>query len=314
MSTPPTVSFAIPVFNEEAVLPELLRRVRTVLDKLPGGPHQAVVVNDGSSDGTAAILDTAVREDPQLTVIHLSRNFGHQIALTAALDHAPGDLVLVMDGDLQDSPEAVTELMAKQAEGFDVVYAVRVERKESWWLRLCYALHYRLSGWLSSVQVPVDAGDFSLLTRRAVDAMRASRERNRYMRGLRAWVGFRQVGVEVERNARFAGRSKYTTGRLVKLALDGLFSFSVAPLRAASLLGLVAIAGSGTYAAYAVAVKLFQDRSPQGFTALVGLVVFLSGVQLVFLGVVGEYVGRIFEEVKQRPAYVVERIEKRPDG
>lgn len=304
----PRVSFAIPVYNEEAVLPELARRLTVVMDETPGGPHEAVLVNDGSSDGSTRLLEEIAAADPRFVIVHLSRNFGHQVALTAALDHVRGDLVLVMDGDLQDRPEELERFLAKQREGFDVVYAVRKGRKESWWLRACYFLFYRLQARLSSIRVPLDSGDFALLSRRIVDEMQRAPEHNRYLRGLRAWVGFRQVGLEVERAERFAGKPKYTPWGLAKLALDGIFSFSVTPLRAAAMLGIGAIASASLYAAYTLWARFFLDRPPQGFTALIIMLVFLSGVQLLFLGLLGEYLGRIYEEVKHRPHYVVERV------
>jgi dolichol-phosphate mannosyltransferase len=304
----PRVSVAIPLYNEEEVLSELLRRVGTVLDQLPGGPHEVVLVDDGSSDRTLEMLQDAAARDPRLVVVELSRNFGHQMAVTAGLDHASGDVVVVMDGDLQDLPEAIPDLLAAHRAGADVVYARRVGRKEGLVLRASYALFYRLAARLSSIQLPLDAGDFALLDRRVVDEIRALPEYHRYVRGLRAWVGFRQVGIDVERSARAAGSSKYSLGRLLRLALDGLLAFSVAPLRAASLLGLGAMAVSLAYAAWAVVAKVLLSRSPQGFTALIVAIVFLAGVQLMFLGVLGEYVGRIYEEAKRRPSYIVRRV------
>lgn len=302
------VSLAIPIFNEEEVLPELLRRTRAVLDTTPGGPHEIVFVDDGSADRTLEILRQATAEDERIVVVELARNFGHQTAITAALDHVSGDAVLVMDGDLQDPPEVLDDFLARLHEGYDVVYARRVARKETFWLRACYHLFYRLIALLSDLRLPLDAGDFALLSRRVVDAIRSSPEHHRYLRGLRTWVGFRQIGVAVERDARAAGDSKYSTFKLLRLAFDGIFAFSVVPLRAATLLGLGAILLATGYAFYAVAAKLFFGHSPQGFTALIGTVVFLSGVQLLFLGVLGEYVGRIYEEVKRRPHYVVRDI------
>lgn len=303
----PRVSLAIPVYNEEEVLPELLARTRKVLDETPGGPHEIVFADDGSRDGTPELLAAAARQDPRIVVVRLSRNFGHQAAITAALDHASGDVVLVMDGDLQDPPEALPRFLDRHRQGFDVVYARRVGRREAWWLRAAYRLFYRLIAALADLRLPLDSGDFALLSRPVVDALRAAPEKNRYLRGLRTWVGFRQTGIEVPRAARAAGRSKYSLNKLLRLAFDGIFAFSVVPLRIATWLGFGAILVSSAYAAYALVARFFLDRSPQGFTALITAIVFLSGVQLVFLGVLGEYVGRIYREVKQRPHYVVER-------
>ncbi len=307
----PSVSLAIPVFNEEAVLPELLVRTRAVLDATPGGPHQIVLADDGSRDRTVEILREAAEEDSRIIVVELSRNFGHQAAITAALDHTAGDVVLVMDGDLQDSPEALPQFLEQYRAGFDVVFARRVRRKEVWWLRACYFLFYRLIASLSSLDLPLDSGDFALLARPVVDAMHDAPEHNRYLRGLRTWVGFRQTGLAVERAPRAAGDSKYSLWKLMRLALDGIFAFSVVPLRFASWLGFLAILVASGYAAYALFARFFLHHSPQGFTALIGAVVFLSGVQLVFLGVLGEYVGRIYGEVKRRPHYVAATIHRR---
>jgi dolichol-phosphate mannosyltransferase len=305
---PPRVSVAIPLYNEEEVLPELYRRVRDVLAELPGDGHEIVFVDDGSSDGTFEILEAIAAIDPHVRAARLSRNFGHQAALTAALDQVAGDVVVLMDGDLQDVPEAIPTFLAKHAEGFDVVYAIRRQRKEGLLKRACYAAFYRIISRMSEIELPRDAGDFSLLSRRVVDEIRRSPERHRYLRGLRSWVGFRQVGVEVNRDARSAGDSKYSARKLLKLAFDGIFSFSVLPLRVATMVGALVVLGSAAFAAYATFVHLFFSRSPQGFTALIVAVVFLAGVQLLFLGLCGEYIGRIYEQVKQRPQYVLDRI------
>lgn len=304
----PRVSVAIPIYNEESVLPELYRRVCDVLAELPGDGHELLFVNDGSSDGTLETLETLAQIDPQVRVIALSRNFGHQAALTAALDHATGDVVVLMDGDLQDAPETIPLFLEQYAQGADVVYAIRTKRKENLLKRTCYAAFYRIISRMSDVTLPEDAGDFSLLSRRVVAQLRQSPERHRYLRGLRSWVGFRQVGIPVERDARYAGQSKFSPRKLLKLAFDGIFSFSVVPLRMATMLGALVMAGSLLFAAYAIGVHLFFSRSPQGFTALITAVTFLAGVQLLFLGLIGEYIGRIFEQVKQRPQYVIDRI------
>jgi dolichol-phosphate mannosyltransferase len=306
--TAPSVSTAIPVFNEAAVVPQLLARLRAALDALPGGPHQMVFVDDGSSDATVEMLAAEARQDPRILVVALSRNFGHQTALTAALDHVTGDVTVVMDADLQDPPEALPLFLAEYAKGFDVVYAQRVDRKEGLLLRLSYFLFYRLISKLSALDLPLDAGDFGLMSRRVVEQIRRSPEHHRYIRGLRRWVGFRQTGVVVERSARAAGTSKYSPAKLLKLAFDGIFAFSIVPLRAAALLGVLAVAASSLYGLYSLYVKLFLDQSPRGFTALVLIVIFLSGLQLMFLGVMGEYLGRVYEEVKGRPLYIVDRI------
>jgi glycosyltransferase involved in cell wall biosynthesis len=297
----------VPLHNEETNLPELLRRLRGVLDGLDGGPHEIVLIDDGSTDRTWEIIEQEARSDPRILALGLSRNFGHQTALTAGLDHASGDAVVIMDGDLQDRPEAIPDFVALFLEGYDVVYAQRIRRKEPWWLRLCYFIFYRMMARLSDINLPIDAGDFGLMSRRVVDHLRQMREHHRYLRGLRSWVGFRQVGIPVERSERHSGRSQYGVIGLLKLASDAIFAFSTIPIRAAALLGAAAVGLSGVYAAYAVFAKILLRRSPQGFTALVVLITFLSGILLLFLGIIGEYVGRIYEEVKGRPLYLVER-------
>jgi len=308
MSASLRVAIAIPLHNEEETVAELLRRVGVVLDGLPGGPHEIVVVDDGSSDGTLQQLERVATADPRLLVISLSRNFGHQAALSAALDHVSGDAVVTMDGDLQDPPEAIPALLARLREGYDVVYAQRVNRHEPWWLRASYYVFYRLLARLSTLQLPLDAGDFSIMSRRVVDQIKQAPERQRYIRGLRSWVGFPQTGMAVDRPARYAGSSKYSLRRLVGLAFDGIFAFSTLPLRAAAVLGALAIALSTAFALYSLYAKIFLSQTPRGFTALVYVITFLSGVNLVFLGVIGEYVGRVYEEVKTRPLYVVQKV------
>lgn len=308
------LSVAIPLHNEEAGVPELLRRLGAVLDSIPGGPHEVVLVDDGSRDRTLELIHAAARHDPRLVVVALSRNFGHQAALSAALDYVSGDVIVAMDGDLQDRPEAIPTLLAKHREGFDVVYAQRVKRKESWPLRLSYFVFYRLLASLADIRLPLDSGDFALMTRQVVDQMRAAPEHNRYLRGLRSWVGFRQAGVIVERDERFAGTTNYGPLKLMKLASDGLFSFSIVPLRAAATLGLVAILLSAAFSVYTLYAKLFLDRTPAGFTSIMLFMSFLTGVQLFFLGIIGEYIGRIYQETKRRPLYVVGSVVKHGAG
>lgn len=303
--TPPRISIVIPVFEEESVIPELLRRVLAVLDAQPGGPHELVLVDDGSRDRTWEMIQEGARRDPRVVGLSLSRNFGHQTALTAGLDRTDGDVTIVMDGDLQDPPELVPELVAAWADGNDVVYVRRAQRQENPFLRLAYWAFYRLQARLVSLAVPLDTGDFGLMSRRVVAELRRTRESHRFLRGLRTWVGFRQLGIAAPRAARQGGESKYTLRRLIRLALDGIFAFSVAPLRAAAAAGCLTLLVSLVFTAYAIYVRLATGRGPQGFTALIAVMVFLAGAQLLFLGVIGEYVGRVYDEVKQRPLYVV---------
>ena len=308
MKGSPRLSVAIPVHNEVAALPELLSRLMNVLNDLPGGPHEIIFVDDGSTDETFVFLEEAAKNDSRIVVIALSRNYGHQAALTAALDYVSGDAAIVMDGDLQDVPEAIPEFVQKYSQGYDVVYAQRIRRKEPWVLRLCYFFFYRLLAKLSDVRLPVDSGDFGLISRRVIDQLRRMREHHRYLRGMRGWVGFRQTGLVVEREERHSGKSKYSVMRLLKLAADGIFAFSIVPIRAAALLGAGAIVLSGLYVLYSLYARFFLHESPQGFTALIATGTFLSGVLLFFLGVIGEYVGRIYEETKARPIYIIGQV------
>ena len=219
----PRISVAIPLLNEEKVLPELLQRIRGVLDSLPGGPHEIVIVDDGSTDSTPEVLRREADQDPRLVGVLLSRNFGHQTAVTAALNYVSGDVVVVMDGDLQDPPEAIPLLLEQFHGGYDVVYVQRIGRKESWWLRICYHIFYRLIAMLSGLRLPLDTGDFALMSRRVVEELRRMPEQHRYLRGMRSWVGFRQTGLPIERAERRSGQSKYNLFKLLKLAADGIF-------------------------------------------------------------------------------------------
>jgi glycosyltransferase involved in cell wall biosynthesis len=304
----PRVSVAIPIYNEEDSLETLLERLRKVLNQIPGGPHEILFVDDGSSDRSVELQEDAAENDPRIVVVELSRNFGHQTAITAALDYATGDVVVVMDGDLQDEPEVIPRFLDRYHDGYDVVYARRVRRKEGLALRFCYFLFYRLLGVLSSIRMPLDSGDFSLMSRRVVDQIRGMPEKNRYIRGLRTWVGFRQIGIDVERATRFSGRSKYSVPGLVGFAIDGVLSFSTIPLRASILLGFLGVVTSMIYMFYAIFAKLLLHQSPQGFTALIVVVVFLAALQFLVVGVLGEYVGRIYDESKRRPDYVVDKV------
>ena len=311
----PRVTVAVPLFNEEDNVAELLRRVGAALDSMPGGPHEMLFVDDGSSDGTRELIRQQAAGDPRIVLICLSRNFGHQAAFSAALDHDKGDVTILMDGDLQDPPELIPRFVETYREGFDVVYAQRVKRKEPLYLRISYFLFYRLLRRMSTVSLPVDSGDFGLMSRRVVEEIKKAAEYHRYLRGLRTWVGFRQIGIPVEGSERHAGSSNYGLMKLVGLAFDGIFSSTVVPLRAAAVFGFLAILASSSFGVYAVYVAVVLNESPQGFTALFLTVTFLSGVILVFLGIMGEYLERVYEEVKARPVYIVESIVRsRTDG
>jgi glycosyltransferase involved in cell wall biosynthesis len=305
----PRITVAAPVFNEASLIDELVRRIRAVLDQIPGD-HEIVIIDDGSSDQTVAQLELAMTKEPRLRALELSQNFGHQVAMSAALDFATGDVVALMDGDLQDAPEAIPRFLAEYHQGFDVVYAIRAKRNESAFKRICYKAFYRLAASLSDVPLPLDAGDFALLSRRVVDLMRQAPERQRYLRGLRAWCGFQQKGIPVNLESRHSGQPKYSLLKLLRLALDGIFSFSILPLRFSMLAGIATVICSSIYALYALYVKFFfpaSAQAPAGFTALVLTITFLSGMQLISAGVMGEYIGRVYEEVKHRPHYIVKR-------
>jgi dolichol-phosphate mannosyltransferase len=297
------LSVVVPVFNENDTLRELHRRLAAVL---PAGDHEVVLVDDGSRDGSWNVMRELAAADPAVRLLRLSRNFGHQAALTAGLDAARGDAVVVMDGDLQDPPELIPDLVARWREGFDVVYAVRAERVGENRLRLLsIAIFYKLLRRISGDDIPENVGDFRLMSRRVVEALKAMPERARFLRGMTSWVGFRQVGVEYSRDARFAGESKYPPRKLLRLALDGITSFSTVPLKLVAWLGFAIIGVCVALLAWAVLEHIFGNAAPRGWTSVIAVVLLLGGVQLVSLGIIGQYVARIFDEAKQRPLYFV---------
>lgn len=306
----PEISIVVPAFNEEGNLPSLHKRIATTLDSLRI-PWELILVNDGSRDGTLKVIGALANLDKRVTGLDLTRNFGHQAAISAGLDYAQGRAIIVMDADLQDPPEVLPEFIQRWREGNDVVYAVRRARPEGLLKRTAYALFYRLMQRIAEIHIPLDAGDFCLMDRRVVDLMTSMPERNRFLRGLRSWVGFRQVGLEYARGERLSGKTNYTFKRLVTLALDGLFSFSFLPLRVISLAGVAISALSILMAVIYTIEKLTVGLDPPGFATTIVSVFFLAGVQLITLGVIGEYVGRIFEEVKRRPLYVVKHVLRR---
>jgi len=306
------LSVAVPVHNEEQTLHELLRRIGNVLDGVAGGPHQILIVDDGSWDRTPELLEEAARKDSRLTVVSLSRNFGQEAALSAALDHASGDAVVLMDADLQDAPEVIPTFVAKFEQGYDVVYATRARRTEGWGLRLCFFLFYRLQAMLADTKLPLDAGDFGLMSRRVVEQLRGLREHPRYLRGLRSWVGFKQTAVPVEHPERRMGKSNYHLLNRIKFASDGVFAFSVLPLRAATVFGAMAAGLSGSVGLYLAYADLFLGKPLREFTTLILLMIFLSGIVVFFLGIIGEYLGRVYEGLKGRPIYVVNKTTHYP--
>ena len=302
----PELSVVLPCHNEQGVLAALVERLTAVLRHSVEG-HEIIFVDDGSTDGTSEALDALCERDPAIRVLHLSRNFGQQAALSAGLDAAGGDAVVLMDCDLQDPPEVIESLVARWREGYQVVYAVRRRRKEGALKRAAYALFYRSLVLISEIELPLDAGDFCLLDRQVADGMRAMPERQRFLRGLRSWVGFRQVGVEYERQARHAGEPKYTLRKLVRLALSGYVGFSTAPLRLASLLGLVASSLGLLLVLWAILGRILGSDLPRGWASTLAIVLLLGGAQLLVLGVMGEYLGRMYDEVRARPTYIVSR-------
>jgi glycosyltransferase involved in cell wall biosynthesis len=305
----PTYSLVVPAYNEEAVVSELVSRLAGLMDTLDGDA-EAILVDDGSSDRTYELMTAATSGDPRFRLIRLSRNFGHQIALTAGVDLAAGDAVIVLDADLQDPPEVVLELAQRWREGYDVVYAVREERKgETAFKRKTAAWFYRGFNRLSEVQVPVDVGDFRLVDRRALEVFHHMRESNRFVRGMFSWIGLRQTGVAYQRDQRFAGQTKYPLRRMLRFASAGVISFSAAPLHAALNLGFLVSALSFGLGAWSVVVKLSGLYDVPGWTSLVVVTTLIGGVQLIVLGVIGEYIGSIHEEVKRRPLYVIGELE-----
>lgn len=300
------ISLVIPCFNEESVLPMLLSSLREFMGQCR---HQVRVlfVNDGSRDRTGELLAAACAGEPRFAMISFSRNFGHQPAVLAGLHHAGGDAVVVLDADLQDPLAVVHQFIAKWEEGFQVVYGVRQDRKESWLLKLCYTSFYRLLNAISRVEVPLDAGDFALMDQRVVKVLCALPERIRYERGLRAWAGYRQAGIPYSRSARAAGHSKYNYSKLIQLAFSGVVAFSVTPLRLSIWLGLGSAALAVLAGLYAIVSFIFLDSTPSGWASLVILLVFFGGLQLVVMGIIGEYLGQVVDEVKARPSYVVEQ-------
>jgi dolichol-phosphate mannosyltransferase len=301
----PEYSFVIPIMDEEETLPELYRRLSAVMDALDG-PCEAVLVDDGSTDASFAVMSELHRCDPRIRPLRLSRNFGHQLAITAGLDHARGRAVVIMDGDLQDPPEVAIELARRWREGNEVVYAVRDERPGESRTKIATARwFYRVLGRMSEVPMPLDAGDFRLVDRKAVDAIGSMRENHRYLRGMFAWVGYRHTAVNYTREPRRAGRTKFPLRKMLRFASDGIVSFSTTPLRLTLVLGFAVSAFSLLAAVGAIVVKLSGVYAVPGWASIVVGLLFLSGVQLTVLGVMGAYVARIYDEVKQRPLYLV---------
>jgi dolichol-phosphate mannosyltransferase len=301
----PTLTLVLPIYNEEEVIPELHGRLQAFLGRL-GLDTDVVFVNDGSRDRSMELLRAIAANEPRYRILSFARNFGHQAAITAGVDFARGQAVVVMDGDLQDPPDVVLEMVARWREGFDVVYGRRRSREGETWFKLLTARwFYRLFALMIPIEVPLDAGDFRLMSRRVIVALRELREAHRFVRGMVAWVGFKQTDVPYDRPGRFAGETKYPLRKMVRFALDGITSFSILPLRFSTYLGiLMSVASIGVILWALLAKYLFQQTVP-GWTAIVIIVAIFASVQLLMIGILGEYVGRIYEEVKRRPLYVV---------
>lgn len=302
----------VPLFNEQENVPELYRRLDAAL-RSTGMTHEILLVDDGSRDETPRLIDDLARRDDRVRAIHLSRNFGHQAAVSAGIDLARGRAVIVLDGDLQDPPEVLPALVAKWREGHEVVYAVRKRRKEGPIKRLGYYSFYRVLNAISDIDIPVDSGDFCLMDRRVVDVLKHLPERMRFIRGLRSYVGFRQVGLSYERAARDAGQPKYTFRRLVLLAVDGLISFSGYPLRLVSYLGLFTILVALVLLVVVFVDALSNHTAPRGWASTVVVVLFMGSIQLISLGIIGEYIRLIFLETKRRPTYILREDDGRKD-
>jgi glycosyltransferase involved in cell wall biosynthesis len=309
------ISIVIPLYNEEGNVATLLERVVGVVEHLPGRPtYEIVLVNDGSRDGTLGSIREQMQRHANIVLVNLSRNFGHQLAATAGLDVAQGDVVVLMDGDLQDPPELIAQFIERYQAGYDVVYAVRRSRKgESGFKLFTARLFYRIIKRLTNIAIPVDTGDFRLMSRRVVDALKRSRERHRFLRGMVSWVGYKQIGVEYDREERLSGTTKYPVSKMFKFAIDGITSFSDVPLRFASYLGFTVSTAAFIYAIIIIIFKAFHLGTPEyarGWASTMVAILFLGGVQLIGIGILGEYIGRIYDEVKARPLYIISDIER----
>lgn len=304
----PIYSFVIPIYNEEKTIPELFRRISEISVKLDG-TIEVILIDDGSRDKSYELMLELSNQDPRFKVIHFARNFGHQIAITAGMDFAAGNAIIIMDADLQDPPEVVFEMVDQWKQGYEVVYAIRQAREgETWFKKITASLFYRILKALTEVEIPLDVGDFRLVDRKALDAFKILREKNRFVRGMFGWIGFRQTGVYYTRAERFAGETKYTLRKMLALAKNGVISFSNAPLKLVLSFGFIISGLSFLMGIIAVITKLSGQYTVSGWTSMTVLITFMGGVQLIVLGVLGEYIGRIHDEVKNRPLYIVKAM------
>jgi dolichol-phosphate mannosyltransferase len=303
----PTFSIIAPIFNESESMPEFYRRISTVMDAT-GDPWELILIDDGSTDGSTDLMQELAKKDPRVRPVIFARNFGHQIAVTAGLDYSRGDAVVIIDSDLQDPPEVIPDLIARWREGYEVVYAVRAEREgESKFKLWTASLFYRMIYRITDVKIPLDTGDFRLVDRKAVNVLNRMREHYRFLRGMSAWVGFKQIGVPYRRVARFAGASKYPFKKMLKLAMNAVTGFSYFPLQLATYLGFIVALLAIIMIPVVIILRALTEVQFLGQASTLVAVLFLGGVQLMSLGILGEYLGRVYDEVKGRPLYVVSR-------
>ncbi len=302
------ISIIVPLYNEEAVFNELIQRLSNAINTTEFN-CEVILVNDGSIDNTSYLVEQICNNDERFTGIILSRNYGHQLAVSAGLSHSRGEKgAMIIDGDLQDPPELVNEFYSLLQEGYDVIYAIRKNRKESFFKKIAYSVYYRIQKKISNFNIPIDSGDFSMLSKRVVDNINLMPEQSRYLRGMRAWVGFKQIGYEYDRDERQAGETKYSWRKLFELAYNGIFNFSDFPVKLMTKLGFSAILISLVYFIYSLYRIIYYDDVPQGFTATILAIILFSGVQLISLGLIGEYVLRIYNQVRNRPLFIIDKM------
>lgn len=303
------VSIIIPVYNEEDLIRETHDRIKSTLEKIKTVNYELIFVNDGSTDHSLQILKQLYDHDSKMVLINFSKNFGHQNALTAGLDYADGDAIVFIDADLQDPPEVIQEMIEKWQSGYDVVYGVRIHRKgENIFKKTTASFFYRMLNFLSDTKIPVDTGDFRLMSRKVVEAVKKLEERDRYLRGMVAWVGFPQASVYYERNQRISGKTKYSFKKMSSLALNAIISFSTKPLKIAVFIGILMSSFSFIYLIYILYIRFVLKTAILGWASIALLVTLFSGINLIFLGIIGNYIGSIVHEVKKRPIYLIESI------
>jgi dolichol-phosphate mannosyltransferase len=308
------ISIIVPLYNEELVFEQLIQRLNGVISSTSFS-CEVILVNDGSSDQTAELIEKICKEDNRFTGIILSRNYGHQLAVSAGLANVRGKKgAMIIDGDLQDPPELISNFYQLLIEGYDVIYAIRKNRKESFLKKKAYNLYYRLQKKISNFNIPIDSGDFSMISRRVVDNLNDMPEKSRYIRGMRAWIGFKQIGYEYDRDERQAGETKYSWSKLFELAFNGIFNFSDFPVRFIAKLGFLTVIFSLFYFVYNLYRKFYYNDVPQGFTATILAIILFSGVQLISLGIIGEYVLRIYNQVRNRPLFIIDKIIRKEES